>query len=141
MRNIRDASSGAAAGDDVREGRLGEIAGEGRGWLKRPSPERQAAEAHAPQLAAALGDYGLAVDFERHQIVLQHREEQARHRVEIPKPSKELSAVLSGGDQEQVRRLNAEPVLRREFEKLTLAMTKRLSPTDRADLKGGMSRG
>lgn len=87
------------------------------------------------------GDYGLAVDFERHQIVLQHREEQARHRVEIPKPSKELSAVLSGGDQEQVRRLNAEPVLRREFEKLTLAMTKRLSPTDRADLKGGMSRG
>jgi predicted kinase len=137
VQQIANAPSGAAAGDDVRAGRLGDMAGDGRKWLRGPSPARQAAEAHAPQLAAALADYGLTVDFERHQIVLQHREEQARHRVEIPRPSKELSAVLSGGDQEQVRRLNAEPVLRREFEKLTLAMTRRLSSTDRADLKEG----
>ncbi|KVK54269.1 hypothetical protein BCY90_15910 [Agrobacterium deltaense] len=135
--NIGDARSGAAVGDDVREGRLGEIVGEGRAWLKRPSPARQFAEAHAPRLAGALVDYGLAVDFERHHINLHHREEQARHRVEIPSPSKVLSALMSGTDQEQVLRLNADPALRRELEKITLAMTKRLSSADRADLKGG----
>ncbi|MET3616041.1 hypothetical protein ABID16_004390 [Rhizobium aquaticum] len=137
VRNIRDARSGAAAGDDVCEGRLGEMAGEGRTWLKRPSAARQSAEAHAPQLAAALADYGIAVDFERHQINLHHREEQARHRIEVPRPSKELSALMSGTNQDQVRRLNADPSLRRELEKITLAMTKRLSSADRADLKGG----
>ncbi|HCL63609.1 MAG TPA: zeta toxin [Rhizobium sp.] len=137
VERITGAQSGAAAGDDVRERRVGEMAGEGRKWLRGSSPARQAAEAHAPRLAAALVDYGMAVDFERHQISLRHREEQARHRVEVPRPSKELSALMSGTDQEQVRRLNAEPTLRREFDTLTLAMTKRLSPTDRADLKGG----
>lgn len=134
---ITDARGGAAAGDEVREGRLGKMAGERRKWLRGPDPIRQTAEANKPKLAAALLDYGLAVDFERHQINLRHSDDQARHRIEIPRPSKELSAILSGGDQDQVRRLNAEPVLRREFEKLTLAMSKRLSPTDRADLKGG----
>jgi hypothetical protein len=132
---ISGAQSGAAAGDDVREGRLGEMAGEGRTWLKGPSPTRQAAEAHAPQLAAALADYGMAVDFERHQINLRHREEQARHTIEVPRPSKELNALMSGSDQGQVRRLNADPSLRREFEKITLAMTKRLSAADRTALK------
>jgi hypothetical protein len=132
---ITGAQSGAAAGDDVREGRLGEMAGEGRSWLKRPSPARQTAEAHAPQLAAALDDYGMAVDFERHQINLRHREEQARHRVEVPRPSKELVALMSGSEQEQVRRLNQDPGLRREFENLTLATSKRLSAADRADVK------
>jgi hypothetical protein len=111
--------------------------GEGRTWLKGPSPARQTAEAHAPQLAAALADYGMAVDFERHQINLRHREEQARHRVEVPRPSKELAALMAGTDQEQVRGLNGDPSLRREFEKLTVAMTKRLSAADRADLKEG----
>ena len=137
VERITGAQSGAAAGDDVRGGRLGEMAGEGRTWLKGPSPARQSAEAHAPRLGAALVDYGMAVDFERHQINLRHREEQARHRIEVPRPSKELSALMSGTEQEQVRRLNADPALRREFEKLTLAMTKRLSSADRADLKGG----
>jgi hypothetical protein len=134
---ISGAQSGAAAGDDVREGRLGEMAGEGRTWLKGPSPARQAAEAHAPRLAAALADYGMAVDFERHQINLRRREEQARHTIEVPRPSKELAALMAGIDQEQVRRLNEDPSLRREFEKLVLAMTKRLSSEDRADLKAG----
>lgn len=132
---ISGAQSGAAAGDDVREGRLGEMAGEGRAWLKGPSPARQTAEAHAPQLAAALVDYGMAVEFERHQINLRHREEQARHRVEVPRPSKELIALMSGSDQDQVRRLNADPSLRGELEKLTLAITKRLSAADRTALK------
>lgn len=131
---ITGAQSGAAAGDDVREGRLGEMAGEGRTWLKRPSPTRLTAEAHAPRLAAALADYGMAVDFERHQINLHHREEQARHRVEVPRPSKELAALMAGGDLE-VRRLNGHPAVRRELEKLTLAMTKRLSTADRTALK------
>lgn len=132
---ISGAQSGAAAGDDVREGRLGEMAGERRTWLKGPSPARKAAEAHAPQLTAALADYGMAVDFERHQISLHHREEQARYRVEVPMPSKDLTALMSGSDQDQVRRLNADPSLRREFEKITLAMTKRLSAADRTALK------
>jgi hypothetical protein len=46
--NIRDARSGAAAGDDVREGRLGEMAGEGNVGsapqarrAKRPKPTRR----------------------------------------------------------------------------------------------------
>lgn len=132
---ISGAQSGAAAGDDMREGRLGELAGEARTWLKGPSPARQAAEAHAPRLAAALADYGMAVDFERHQISLRHREEQARHRVEVPMPSKDLTALMLGRDQDQVRRLNADPAFRRELEKLTLAMTKRLSAADRTALK------
>lgn len=136
--SIRDARSGAAAGDDVREGRLGEMAGEGKGWLRRPTPARQTAEAHAPQLAAALADYGQAVDFERHQIVLQHREEQARHRVTIPQPSAALSKVLREGDkEEQFRRLNADPAMRREFDSFSTAMTKRLSPPDKTHLKDG----
>ena len=135
--SIRDAGSGAAAGDDVREGRLGELAGEGKGWLRGPSPARQAAEAHAPQLAAALADYGHAVDFERHQIVTQHRETQARQRVEIPAPSPKLMEVLKSDGPDEVRRLNTEPSLRRELETMTLAINRRLSPADRADLKEG----
>ncbi|WPE24324.1 BID domain-containing T4SS effector [Shinella zoogloeoides] len=135
--SIRDARTGTAAGDDVREGRLGEMAGERKGWLRGPSPERQAAEAHAPQLAAALADYGHAVDFERHQIMTQHREAQARQRVEIPAPSPKLTEVLRSDGHDQVRRLNSEPSLRRELETLTLAISRRLSPADKADLKEG----
>jgi hypothetical protein len=134
---ITDACSGAAAGDDMRNGRLGDLAGEGRRWLRGPNSERQTAEAYAPQLAAALADYGLAVDFERHQIITQHREEQARQRVEVPRPSDGLLGVLKAEDHEQVRRLNAEPTLRRELEAVTLAITKRLSPAEKTDLKGG----
>lgn len=134
---INDARSGAAAGDDVREGRLGEMTGEGRSWLRGSSPARQSAEAHAPRLAAALADYGHAVDFERHQIVTQHREEQARQRVEIPAPSQRLAEVLRTEGQDQNRRLNGEPALRRELETITLAINRRLSPVDKVDLKAG----
>jgi predicted ABC-type ATPase len=137
VQRISDGRSGAAAGANVREGRVGELAGEGRRWRRGPDPERQAAEAHAPRLAAALADYGLAMEFERHQIVTQHREEQARQRVEIPRPSGRLSEVLAAKNHEQVRRLNIEPALRRELETLSLAITKRLTPAEKADLKGG----
>lgn len=135
--NITDARSGAVAGDDVRTGRLGDMAGQGRTWLRGPSPERQAAEANAPRLAAALAHYGLAVDFERYQIVTQHREEQARQRVEIPRPSSGLSEVLRADSQEQRGRLASDPPLRRVLESLTLAITKRLSPVEKIDLKDG----
>ncbi|UVC12477.1 zeta toxin family protein (plasmid) [Rhizobium sp. TH2] len=137
VQRISDGRSGAAAGADVREGRLGEMAGEGRRWLGGPSPERQAAEAYAPRLAAALADYGLAMEFERHRIVTQHREEQARQRVEIPRPSARLSEVLGAENPEKVRRLNTEPALHRELETLSLAITKRLSPAEKAVLKEG----
>lgn len=137
IQQIIDARSGAAASDEVRSGRLGELVGEVRGWLRGPSPARQSAEAHAPQLAAALADYGHAVDFERHQIVTQHREAQARQRVEIPAPSAKLTEALRGDGHDQVRRLNSEPSLGRELEAMTLAISRRLSPTDKADLKDG----
>ncbi|OCP22462.1 MULTISPECIES: zeta toxin family protein [unclassified Ensifer] len=137
LQRISDGRSGVAAGADVREGRLGEMAGEGRRWLRGASPQRQAAGAHAPKLAAALADYGLAMEFERHQIVSQHREEQARQRVEVPRPSARLSDVLGAENTEPARRLNAEPGLRRELESLFLAISKRLSPGEKADLKGG----
>lgn len=135
--SIADARSGAAAGDDGGTGRLGDMAGQGRTWLRGPNPERQTAEANAPQLAAALADYGLAVDFERYQIVTQHRQEQARQRVEIPTPSPKLAEVLRNDGHDQVRRLNSEPSLRRELEMMTLAISRRLSPSDEADLKIG----
>lgn len=138
MQRISDGRSGAAAGADVREGRLGEMVGEGRRWLRGSNPERQAAEAHAPRLAAALADYGLAMEFERHQIVTQHREEQARQRVAIPQPSARLSEALGAENPEHVRRLNAEPGLRRELETLSLAIAKRLSPAEKADLRRGV---
>ena len=137
VQQITDARSGAAASDEVRSGRFGELAGEGWGWLRGPSPARQSAEAHAPRLAAALADYGHAMDFERHQIVTQHREAQARQRVEIPAPSPKLTEILRSDGHDQARRLNSEPSLRRELEAMTLAMSKRLSPADRADLKEG----
>ncbi|HEV7247565.1 MAG TPA: zeta toxin family protein [Shinella sp.] len=137
VERITGTQSGKVAGDDVREGRLGAMAGEERKWLRGASPARQVAEAHAPQLAAALVDYGMAVDFERHQIDMHHRDEQARHKIGIPPPSRELSAVLAADGQEQVRRLNAAPMLRREFEALTLAISKRLTPDERAELKRG----
>ncbi|MGO4567488.1 zeta toxin family protein [Rhizobium sp. 2YAF20] len=70
--------------------------------------------------------------FERHQIAMQHREEQARQRLEIPYPSQGLSEVLAAEDHEQVRRLKAEPL-----EGLSSAIGRRLSPADKADLRDG----
>lgn len=134
---IADARTGAAARDEVRAGRRGELAGEGRTWLRGPTPERQTAEAHVQKLAAALADYGLAIDFERHQVVTQRREEQARHRVEIPSPSSKLAGVLSSEGEERFRSFQSDEGLRREFERLSLAVTKRLSPADLAQLKAG----
>ncbi|TKV70747.1 zeta toxin family protein [Rhizobium sp. AU243] len=134
---ITDAKSGAAAAADVRVGRLGDLAGQGRTWLRGPRPERRTAEANAPQLAAALVDYGFAVDFERHRIVTQHREEQARQRVEIPRPSAALSEVLGVEREEQIRRLNADPVLKRELDAISAATSARLSPSEIAQLRKG----
>ncbi|ODR88796.1 zeta toxin family protein [Sinorhizobium alkalisoli] len=134
---IADARTGMDAGDDVRAGRRGEMAGEGRTWWRGPSPERQTAEAHVQKLAGALADYGLAIDFERHQVVTQHREEQTRQRVEIPSPSSKLAGVLSSEGGERFRSFQSDEGLRREFERLSLAVTKRLSPVDLAQLTAG----
>lgn len=137
LARITDGRTGLIASVEVHDGRFGDMAGTGRTWLHGPSVERQTAEAHAPKLAAALADYGMAIEFERHQIVTRHREEQARQRVEVPNPSSTLSAVLAAAPNEQVRRMNAEPTLRREIESLTLAITKRLSPSEKAELRDG----
>lgn len=137
VETITDARTGAAAGDDVRAGRRGELAGEGRRWLHGPSPERQTAEANVPRLAAALADYGRTMDFERHQIVIEHREEQARQRVEVPLPGSKLAGVLSSDGEERFRSFQRDSGLSREFERLSLAVTKRLSPADLAELRAG----
>lgn len=134
---VTDVRSGYAAADNVREGKLADMAGHGGTWLLRASPERQTAEANVPQLAAALADYGVAVDFERHQIVSEHRDEQARLRAEVPRPSSALANVLGAERQEQVRRLNAEPALKRELEAISSAINRRLSPAEKTDLRGG----
>jgi len=137
VQGMSNTQTGAAAGDDVRIGKLGDLAGEGKGWFRGPSPERQTAEANAPRLAAALADYGLAVDFERNQIVTQHRDEQARQRQEIPRPSPRLAEALGENSDEQFRRLNADPGLRTELDRLFVAINRRLSPADQSVLKTG----
>jgi hypothetical protein len=132
---IIDTRSGYAAADNVREGKLADLAGERETWLRAPSSERQTAEANAPRLAAALADYGLAVDFERHQIVTRHCEEQARQRVEIPPPSSVLAATLALGKDEKRRRFEGNADLRRELDRLSSAIDKRLTHANKADLK------
>lgn len=137
VQGISNARTGAAAADDVRAGKFGEMAGEGKGWFHGPSPERQTAEANAPKLAAALVDYGLAVDFERQQILAQHRDEQARQRQEVPRPSPQLASALASAGAEQVRRFNTDSQMRRELDQLALALNRRLSADERAVLKAG----
>lgn len=113
------------------------MTGEGRRWLRGPSPERQAAEVNAPRLAAALADYGLTVDFERHQMLSRHREEQARQQMEIPRPSAALSEVLGVEREEQIRRLNADSALKRELHAVSAAISARLSPAETMQLRKG----
>lgn len=62
---------------------------------------------------------------------------QARQRVEIPTPSRKLTEALRSEGSDQVSRLKSDPPLRRELETITLAINRRLSPMDRADLKDG----
>ena len=135
VEGIDGATAGSAAGQDVREGKLGPMAGEGRGLLRGVSPQRQTAKAHLPQLAAALEDYGRTVDFERHQIETRHREEQHRYRQEIRAPSEGLSEVLRAPVHEQASRLNTSSQTRREFEEIVAAINRRLGPDDRRALR------
>lgn len=137
VEGIDGGEGGSAAAQDVRAGKLGLMAGEGRGFLRAESPERQTAKAHLPQLAAALKDYGHTMDFERHQIETRHREEQHRHRQEIRAPSEALSAVLHAPSHELAGRLNTTPALRRELDGITTSINRRLSAPDRAALKAG----
>lgn len=137
VEGIDGAMAGSLAGQDIRSGRLGPVAGEGRGFLRAESPERQAAKAHLPQLAAAMEDYGRTVDFERHQIETGHREEQHRQRQEIRAPSEGLTAILQAPAHEQAARLDTAPQLRRELDGIATSINRRLTPADRNALKSG----
>jgi hypothetical protein len=137
VEGIDGAMAGSVAGQDIRNGRFGSMAGEGSGFLRAESPERQTAKVHLPQLAAAMEDYGRTVDFERHQIETKHREEQHRQRQEIPAPSAGLTAVLQAPAHEQASRLHAAPQLRRELDGITTSINRRLTPADRNALKSG----
>lgn len=134
---IDGARTGSVAGQDIRTGKLGPMAGEGSKFLRAESPERQTAKAHLPQLAAAMEDYGRTVDFERHQIETKHREEQYRQRQEIRAPSEGLTAILQAPAHEQAARLHAAPQLRRELDGIATAINRRLTPADRHALKSG----
>ena len=129
--------AGSIASEDIRSGKLGPLAGEGRGFLRAESPERQTAKAHLPQLAAALEDYGRTVDFERHQIETRHREEQHRHRQEIRSPSEQLTAILQAPAHEQVSRLHTAPQLRHELNSIVSSINRRLTPADTNALRSG----
>lgn len=137
VEGIDGAMAGSIAGQDIRTGRFGPMAGEGSGFLRAESPERQTAKAHLPQLAAAMEDYGRTVDFERHQIETRHREEQHRQRQEIRAPSEGLTAVLQAPAHEQASRLHAAPQLRRELDGIATSVTRRLTPAARDALKSG----
>lgn len=137
VEGIDGAMAGSVAGQDIRTGRLGPMAGEGRGFLRAESPERQTAKAHLPQLAAAMEDYGRTVDFERHQIETRHREDQHRLRQEIRAPSEDLTAILQAPAHEQAARLHAAPQLRWELDGVTASIYRRLTPEDRSALKAG----
>ena len=137
VEGIDGAMTGSVAGEDIRTGKLGPMAGEGSRFLLAESPERQSAKAHQPQLAAAMEDYGRTVDFERHQIEINHREEQHRQRQEIRAPSEQLSAVLQAPAHEQASRLHAAPQLRRELDGIATSINRRLTPADRNALKSG----
>jgi len=129
--------AGSVAGQDIRTGSLGPMAGEGGGFLRAESPERQTAKAHLPQLAAAMEDYGGTVDFERHQIETRHREEQHRQRQEIRAPTEGLTAILQAPAHEQASRLHAAPHLRRELDGIASSINRRLTSADRNALKSG----
>ena len=135
IEGIDGAKAGAVAGQDVRVGKLGPMAGEGRGFLRAESPERQTARAHAPQLAAAMEDYGRTVDFERHRMEARHREEQYRQRQEIRAPSEGLTTVLRAPIPERAGRLNAAPELRRELDKIMASIHRRMTPDDRRAIR------
>jgi len=137
VEGIDGAMAGSVAGQDIRSGKSGPIAGEGRGFLRAESPERQTAKAHLPQLAAAMEDYGRTVDFERHQIETRHREEQYRQGQEIRAPSEGLAAVLQAPDHGQASKLHAAPQFRRELDGIATSINRRLTPADRNALKSG----
>jgi len=129
--------AGSVAGEDIRSGKVGPLAGKGRAFLRAESPERQTAKAHLPQLAAALEDYGRTVDFERHQVETRHREEQHRQRQEIRAPSEGLTAILQAPAHEQASRLHATSRLRRELDGIATSINRRLAPADRNALRSG----
>jgi hypothetical protein len=137
VEGIDGALAGSVAGQDIRSGRLGPIAGEGGGFLRAESPERQTAKAHLPLLAAAMEDYGRTVDFERHQIETKHREEQHRQRQEIRAPSEGLTAILQAPAHERAAKLGAAPKLQRELNGIATWIHRRLTPADRIALKSG----
>lgn len=137
VQDIDSAAAGLIASDDVRNGKIGPLAGEEKRFLRAESPERQSARAHLPQLAAAMQDYGDTVDFERHQIITQHLKEQDRQRQVVMQPSADLAAVLRAPEHEQVNRLRATPDLRHQLDKLMTSIDRRLNVDDRLALKAG----
>lgn len=137
VQSIDAAAAGSIASDDIHNGKISPLAGEEKRFLRAESPERQAARAHLPQLAAAMQDYGDTVDFERHQISTQHLKEQDRQRQAVMRPSADLIAVLRAPEHEQESRLRASPDLRHQLDRLTSSIDRRLDVKDRMALKAG----
>jgi len=132
-------AAGAAAAERVRSDAAERtlLAGEAGTWLRKESPARQEAVAHAPRLADAIENYGGMAEFLRHKLMEQHQEEQKRHRQEVPAPSAELSAVLRAPAVEQAARLSGNDPLSSELKQLTRTFTQRLAPDDYRAIRTG----
>jgi predicted ABC-type ATPase len=139
VESIDGAMAGSVAGQDIRAGKLGPMAGEGGRFLRAESPERRPrrhiCRSLPPQwriMAARSISSGI-------RSRSKHREEQHRQRQEIRAPSVGLTAILQAPAHEQAARLHAAPQLRRELDGIASSINRRLTPSDRNALKSGIS--
>lgn len=113
------------------------LSGNPGGWIRSASPDRKSAEAHAPQLAAAIENYGQALSGEQARIVSAHSADQRRVSLEVPAPSPQLSATLRSPASSQAARFRSHPETRKELTRLSVALDKRLAPLEHKALRTG----
>lgn len=116
---------------------VSELAGTPGGWIRSASPERKSAEAHVPQLAAALEGYGQVLSSEQARVVAAHSADQRRVALEVPAPSPQLSATLRSPLSAQTARFQSHPESRKELDRLSVALSRRLAPRDHTALRTG----
>ncbi len=114
---------------------ISELAGQPGGWIRSASQERKSAEAHAPQLAAAIENYAQTLSSEQARIVSAHSADQRRVAQEVPAPSPQLSAALRSPASAQMARFRSQPETRKELARLSHALDKRLAPHEHKALR------
>lgn len=114
----------------------GDLVGERGGMFRRETAERRTAGAELPRLAEQIEDYGDAVERERRAVLEAHAREQHQQSQAVVLPSP-LREVLAASEQDQSRRLAADPQLRDDLARLQAALHQRLAPSDRAAASRG----